>query len=240
MSYQAVIRNSSNVLVANATVGIQVSILQGSASGAAVYVETQAPTTNANGLVSMQIGAGTVVSGSFTAINWAAGPYFIKIETDIAGGTNYTITSTSQMLSVPYALYADKAGAIALSPHTVGESYGGGIVIYVTPDGTHGLIAATKDQADSATWFVAQDSISNPTKFDAETIKYTDWRLPTEYELYNLLYMQRALIGGFTNGYYWSSTEDDWHNAINYHFEDGSWHTGNKYGRYYVRAVRSF
>jgi hypothetical protein len=109
MSYQAVIRNSSNTLVINTQVGMQISILQGSASGTAVYVETQTPTSNANGLVSLEVGAGTVVSGTFASINWANGPYFIKTETDPAGGTNYTITGTSQLLSVPYALHAKTA-----------------------------------------------------------------------------------------------------------------------------------
>jgi len=104
MSYQSVLRNSSNVLLANTTVGIKISVLQGTASGTAVYVETQTATTNGNGLVSLQIGTGTVVTGSFTGINWAAGPYFIKTETDPAGGTNYGITGTQEMLSVPYAL----------------------------------------------------------------------------------------------------------------------------------------
>ena len=88
MSYQAVIRNSSEALVTNTTVGMQISILQGSASGTAVYVETQSPTTNANGLVSLEIGVGTVVSGDFTTIDWANGPYFIKTETDPTGGTS--------------------------------------------------------------------------------------------------------------------------------------------------------
>jgi len=109
MSYQAVVRNASNDLVTNQSVGIKISILQGSATGTPVYVETQTPTTNANGLVSMEIGNGTVVNGDFTTINWANGPYFIKTETDPAGGANYTITGTSQLLSVPYALYAEKA-----------------------------------------------------------------------------------------------------------------------------------
>lgn len=112
MSYQAVIRNSSEALVTNTTVGMQISILQGSATGTAVYVETQTPTTNANGLVSIEIGAGTVVSGTFASIDWANGPYFIKTETDPTGGTTYTITGTSQLLSVPYALHAKTAETV--------------------------------------------------------------------------------------------------------------------------------
>ena len=78
MSYQAVIRNNSNTLITSTPVGMQISILQGSASGTAVYVETQMPITNANGLVSLEIGSGNPVTGSFATINWATGPYFIK------------------------------------------------------------------------------------------------------------------------------------------------------------------
>jgi uncharacterized protein (TIGR02145 family) len=110
MSYQAVIRNSSDVLVANQAVGMRISILQTTATGTAVYVETQTPTTNINGLVSLEIGTGTPVTGIFAAINWAAGPYFIKTETDPTGSTSYNITGTSQLMSVPYALYAAKSG----------------------------------------------------------------------------------------------------------------------------------
>jgi hypothetical protein len=106
MSYQAVIRNSSNALVTNSTIGMRISILKTSPTGTAVYVETQTPTTNANGLVSIEIGGGSVVSGNFSVIDWANGPYFVKTETDVTGGSNYTITGTSQLLSVPYALHA--------------------------------------------------------------------------------------------------------------------------------------
>ena len=110
MSYQAVVRDGSNELVINQTVGMQISILQGTVSGTSVYTETQTPITNSNGLVSLEIGSGTSVSGTFSAIDWSAGPYFIKTETDPNGGINYTITGTSQLMSVPYALYAEKVG----------------------------------------------------------------------------------------------------------------------------------
>ena len=116
MSYQAVIRNSSNTLVINTQVGMQISILQGAANGTAVYVETQTPTSNANGLVSLEVGTGTVVSGTFAAINWANGPYFIKTETDPTGGTNYTINGTTELLSVPYAMYAANSGSSIPGP----------------------------------------------------------------------------------------------------------------------------
>jgi hypothetical protein len=109
MSYQAVVRDTDDNLVTNQSVGMQISILQGSSTGTAVYTETQAPTTNANGLVSIEIGDGTVVIGDFATIDWANGPYFIETETDPAGGTNYTITGTSQLLSVPFALHAKTA-----------------------------------------------------------------------------------------------------------------------------------
>jgi hypothetical protein len=109
ISYQAVIRNSSDALVTNTQIGMQISILQGSASGSAVFVETHATTTNANGLISVEVGAGAVVSGNFANIDWTNGPYFIKTETDPTGGTSYTITGTSQLLSVPYALHAKTA-----------------------------------------------------------------------------------------------------------------------------------
>lgn len=116
MSYQAVVRDASNNLVTTQAVGMQISILQTTATGTAVYVETQTPTTNTNGLVSLEIGNGTVVSGDFTTIDWSTGSYFIKTETDPTGGTTYTITGTSQLMSVPYALYAKTSGSSIPGP----------------------------------------------------------------------------------------------------------------------------
>ena len=111
MSYQCIVRNSSGALTTNQSIGLKISILQGSATGNVVFAETYSPNpqSNANGLVTVEIGSGIASTGTFTGIDWAAGPYFLKAETDPAGGTNYTIAGTSQLLSVPYALYAKSA-----------------------------------------------------------------------------------------------------------------------------------
>lgn len=106
MSYQAVVRNVNGNLVTSANVGVRISILKGTSEGLAVYSETHSTGTNANGLVTLQIGGGDVVSGDFANIDWSDGPYFVKVETDPEGGTNYSISGVSQFLSVPYALYA--------------------------------------------------------------------------------------------------------------------------------------
>ena len=109
ISYQSVIRDGDNKVIASSTVGIKISLLQGSATGPAVYVETHRKTTNANGLVSLEIGTGTVLSGIFASINWSNGPYLVKSETDPTGGTNYSAPGVFALNSVPYALYAENA-----------------------------------------------------------------------------------------------------------------------------------
>jgi hypothetical protein len=110
MSYQAVIRDNSDQLVTDHDVGMKISILKGSVTGTPVYEETHNATTNANGLVTIEIGGGTVLSGTFADINWASASHFLKVQTDPAGGTDYSISGTSQLLSVPYALHAKSAG----------------------------------------------------------------------------------------------------------------------------------
>ncbi|MEI6575395.1 MAG: collagen-like protein [Bacteroidota bacterium] len=116
MSYQAVVRNASGNLVTFANVGVRISILQGTATGAVVFEETQSVVTNGNGLASLAIGNGTNVSGSIATIAWTTGPFFIKTETDPAGGTNYSVTSTTQLMSVPYSLYAETSGSSIPGP----------------------------------------------------------------------------------------------------------------------------
>ena len=117
MSYQAVVRNSSNELVVNKTIGMKISILYNTPTGTVVYAETQTPTTNENGLISIAIGTGTIVTGTFTSIEWTQGPHFIKTEIDPAGGTSYSITSTSELLSVPYAITAMYAKNVETIPN---------------------------------------------------------------------------------------------------------------------------
>jgi hypothetical protein len=109
------LRDASNSLLTNQEVGMQISILQSTATGTAVYLETQTATTNLNGLISIEIGLGTS-SDDFSAIDWSAGPYFIKTATDPTGGSNYTIIGTSQFMSVPYALYAKNSGSSIAGP----------------------------------------------------------------------------------------------------------------------------
>ncbi len=112
MSYQAIIRNNNNSLITNKNISLQISIIKDSETGIPVYIETHKSTTNANGLVTLIIGTGEVILGSFTNIDWSSGIYYMKTETDIEGGVNYTITGTCEILSVPYALFVNKTGSI--------------------------------------------------------------------------------------------------------------------------------
>jgi hypothetical protein len=267
MSYQAVIRNSLSELVTSHTVGMKISILQGSSTGTVVYTETQTPTTNANGLVSIEIGG----EAGFDAINWAGDTYFIKTETDPSGGTTYSITGTSQLLSVPYSLYAKNAGG-----HYVGELYAGGIVVAVWKESgvEHGLIASLSDVSTSAAWSNISATLIGATAqspFDGQANTnailgqnghtasaaklcddynsggFSDWYLPAIWELYkchNAAYIVTVILGaenGFKFSLYWSSTEAN---------ESSTWTQsfGGTYGddknvksnTYRVRAVRRF
>ena len=268
MSYQAVIRNSSNALITSAPVGMQISILQGSSTGTAVYVETQTPSTNANGLASVEIGGGTVVSGNFSAINWANGPYFIKTETDPTGGTAYTITGTNELMSVPYALNAANANVGGFT-HYLGEAFNGGIIYYLYKgsDGLeHGLIVALTESTPLA-WQTTgtlvnanrtEDGAYNTalmTGSPAATYIATlgaGWYLPSLDELgllyYNRYSAQKGLrLGGNTllqwnslTAWYWSSSEYDASYAFRYSFLDGVADQNIKTTACYVRAVRAF
>ena len=118
MSYQAVVRNSSNTLVVNSQVGVKISIYYFPSEPSNqrwinVYIESQVATTNQNGLFSIAIGTGTPISGNLSSVNWSTNEYYIKSEIDVSGTppyTNYTIKGSQQLMSVPYAFYANQSG----------------------------------------------------------------------------------------------------------------------------------
>lgn len=108
ISYQAIALNSSGAPVVSSNVRVKLSILDTSATGTVLYAETQLKLTNAQGLFNLIIGQGSVVSGVFSTINWGTNSKFLKVEIDVTGGTTYTLVGTTQLLSVPYAMYAGK------------------------------------------------------------------------------------------------------------------------------------
>lgn len=112
ISYQAVARDAQGKVVSEKTIGVKVEILKGSADGDVVFSETHTPTSSKTGTVNLLIGQGSAGSGTFASIDWGSDTYFLQLSMDLAGGTNYEKVSTTQMLPVPYALYAAKAGEV--------------------------------------------------------------------------------------------------------------------------------
>lgn len=107
--YQAIARDNTGLPITNQNVGLRVSIISGSPTGAILYVETHAPTTNQFGLFSVEIGQGTVANGTFNTITWGSNLHYLKVEMDETGGTAYQDMGTIQLISVPYALHAATA-----------------------------------------------------------------------------------------------------------------------------------
>ena len=162
MSYQAVIRDANGEILKNQDVSIQFSVLQTSISGTSVYQEDHKLTTNSNGLVSVYMGIGAVSSGDFSTIDWSDGTYFLKTEIDPTGGSNYTIISTTELVSVPYAVYANKA--------EFADSLTGGV--NETDPIFDGSVAKGISTTDTAYWNDKLDSYSETDPvFDASVAK---------------------------------------------------------------------
>lgn len=113
ISYQASIRNTDNSVVADTEIAVKLAILQNSFSGTAVYEELHRPITSSNGIVSLEIGGGSVLKGEFSEIDWSKGPYFVETSVDLKGGSSYTLQGASQLVSVPYALHAKTADRLS-------------------------------------------------------------------------------------------------------------------------------
>ena len=115
INFQSIVRNTSGVIVSNKSVKFKITILADSATGEPVYSETHLKTTDAIGLVSLQIGSGTVTSGVFSSLNWGNASHFIKLEADFTGGNTYAPLGTQELMSVPYAMYAAKTDTASLN-----------------------------------------------------------------------------------------------------------------------------
>jgi FtsZ-binding cell division protein ZapB len=126
--YQAIARDAGGNVLANQSVSLKISILKTSDTGTPVYVETHTVTTNSFGLINLNIGTGTIVSGNFSGIDWANDKYYLKVEMDPTGGTSYQAMGTSQLLSVPYALYAKSTGNITETDPIFTNSVAHGII----------------------------------------------------------------------------------------------------------------
>ena len=168
-SYQSVIKNSRGYLLKNQEVGLRISILFNSANGASVYSEEHTALSNDNGLITLTIGEGTT-RDVFSSIDWGNGEYYLKVEVDPEGGINYVMNQTSQLLSVPYALYAGNA-TVNLS--VIGQSY-------LTVSGsqiTANKIDASTDVEGLSTVAISGDytDLTNlPTLFDGDYANLTN------------------------------------------------------------------
>jgi len=303
-NYSAIVRDNLGNPIANQAVSFRFSLIQGNVTGSVVYSETHNVITDQFGQVSLIVGNGSIITGVFSMIDWGGDSYFLKVEVDNTGGTSYVEMGVSQLLSVPYALYAKTAGTGSGGPggtinisagtnitvtgtgadydpytinektHYIGESFGGGIVFYISENGRHGLIVAETDQDPSIQWYngvkrytntagdgfgagemntmliIALLTNDNPmSNFAAKVcadysmtsdgVTYGDWYLPSKFEL-DLLFDMKDIVGGFTNEYYWSSTEFSSVTAWCQNFSSGMQVNLNKSLPYSVRAIRKF
>lgn len=168
ISYQAVVRDQNGALKTNTTIGVQVSITKdGGMFPQLVYTETHTATSNTNGLITLEIGNGTVVNGNFSTIDWGNGSYTLNTNYDLSGGTNYGLLGSSKLLSVPYALYAKTAGnatggADLPTATTIGQMmYWNGTSWTLISPSTDGTVLTVENGIP--VWKEQQPSITTPT-----------------------------------------------------------------------------
>lgn len=118
INYQGVARNSGGNILQGQTIGLELTVRSGSINGSIEYQEIHTPTTNQFGLFNIQIGGGTPVTGNFGGIDWGSNSHYLQVKMDPNGGTSYTVNETSQLISVPYALYAESSGSNSVNGST--------------------------------------------------------------------------------------------------------------------------
>lgn len=135
LSYQAILRDVDNKLLSEQKVSVRISILQKNVEGKAVYQEEHLATTNINGLVTLQIGTGKT-SQNFASIQWNDGPFFIKTEAVPSDGNKYSIVGTTQILSVPFALYANSSDTVIGDIHETDPAFQNSVAANITVSDT--------------------------------------------------------------------------------------------------------
>lgn len=169
INYQTVVRNSSGQLVKDQSVSLKFSILQNSVSGQEVYSEKHVKTTNQFGIVSLHIGKGSVLSGNFETIDWGAGKMFLKTFLDLSGGDSFTEMGTSEMVSVPYALYA---GSVYVN-YSNDTLYIGDQAVYL-PSGGSGSTGNTVTDYDGNVYGTVTIGTQTWLAENLKSIHYTD------------------------------------------------------------------
>jgi hypothetical protein len=175
LNYQGVARNSTGTPLASVTIGLRLTIHDATAGGTVLYQETQTPPTNGFGLYNANIGAGTVVSGTFSSINWGSGPKYLQVEIDPAGGSSYTNAGTAQLLSAPYSIYSNTAGSVT-----------GGL----TGSGTTNYLSK----------FTSSSALGNSNVFDNGTTVGIDTSTPT-----SMAKLQVNGVGVYGSPPYWQA-----------------------------------
>jgi hypothetical protein len=170
--YQAIIRNASGNIISNQPVKLRFSIHDSIASGSIVFSETHTLSTNGQGLVNINIGQGSVQTGAFVSINWGKNAKFIQIELDAQNNNTFIDLGTTQLMSVPYALYAKESATSSGFSHYVGEKFGGGVVFHVYKDSNnfeHGLIVSKEELGRSAWGFGDIEIPNSNNQWDGES-----------------------------------------------------------------------
>jgi hypothetical protein len=152
--YQAAARNAQGQVLANQNIRVRFTLTDSIAAGTVLYRETHQTTTSALGIFNLNLGTGTIVSGNMANIDWSKNSKFLKVELDATGsGNSYTDLGTQQLLSVPYAQFAAKAGN-GFS-HYIGEYFGGGVIFHLWKDSLgveHGLVVDKTDLSTGSNW----------------------------------------------------------------------------------------
>jgi len=135
-NYQGIARDGLGNELVNQAISLKISIREGDTTGTVLYQETHGVSTNQFGLFTLQIGGGTVISGTFSSISWGSNSHYVQVEMDATGGTSYMAMGTQQLFSVPYALYAKTSGTPGVTGATGSTGATG-------PTGDTGLTGAT-------------------------------------------------------------------------------------------------